>query len=213
MSQTQSLKTKDLALMANRLQAPVVMADILGKRGDLSDDVRFGLHDLLSDMQPDSALLSMALTVRAIASTYAPASASMGVMAMECVRITEEYGPLWLAHAQAEDTDSLAVANTLSNIIEDFECFIELLELNIDFLKAKDTIAAEIFEILFVQARAHLLIAETFFQALSFSEANAVMGALPAKAGDIDPALAHQMLGEANAQSNNVILFPGARRA
>lgn len=192
MLQAHRIKPKDLALMASHLQAPMVIADILSKRSDLDDDTRFGLHDLLSEMQPDSVLLTIALAVKPVAEAFAPASASMGVMAMECGRLMEEYGHAWLAQLRQQDPGRISSAEILGDMIEDLEYFIELLELGIDFLRAKDALSAEIFEILFVQARAHLLIAEEFLHAAS---------------SVIPPMLAQQALA-----ANNIIQFPGSRK-
>jgi len=43
------LSDRDLALLTNRLQIPLIVQDIQSGRGMLSPDVEYGLHEILSD--------------------------------------------------------------------------------------------------------------------------------------------------------------------
>jgi hypothetical protein len=156
------MNNKELALLTNKLQAPMVVADILGKKTELTDEVYFGLHEMISDFNPDTALLAIAVSARKISHAYEEASAGMNVLVMECDRIISCYGPLWLENASGHATDEDEVLEALANAAEDLEGIAELLEVNGYFLRAKDSQAASLFEILAIQARAHTLIAEEF---------------------------------------------------
>jgi len=196
------LSNKDLALLANKLQVPVVVTDILDGKGVFTDDVQYGLHEVISDFQPDSALLSIALSARKIAYIYEPASPSMKVMVMECERIIEEYGELWLKNARHETLNDDDVFDVLIHTTEDLEALAELLELNGSFLRAKDAQASALCDILYIQAQSHALIADTFMAA---AEDKAEEPAIDAQK-DMPVIEAAR-----SAIVDNVIQFPGGR--
>ncbi len=160
------LNHKNLAIMANRLQVPVIISDILDGKGELTDDVQYGLHELISDFQPDTALLSIAMGARKIAVIHKDASASTKVLEAECTRIINEYGSLWLKNAQHENIEPEDLIDILIHTAEDLESLAELLDMNECFLRIKDNgTAAMLCEVLYVQAKSHAMIAEAFLAA------------------------------------------------
>ena len=159
---SQRLSAQDKAFMVNKLQVPAIIADYLDGQCALNEDDQFTLHEMISDMQPDSALLCIALTAERLASIFASSSPSMQILAMECGRLVEDYAPFWVQNAKAAAVDEDAVLGLLMHISEDFESLTELLDLNIAFLEAKDKEAASLFHLLSIQARAQALIADEF---------------------------------------------------
>jgi len=165
------LKDQDLALLASKLVTTLIVRDILEDQSpSLEDDTVYALHEEISDLQPDSALLSIALAAREIIALAAYQSASLKVMGLECDRIIGDYGPLWLKHArdqnQDQNIDETLLFDTLANIPEDLESIAELLQINADFLQGHDPKAAEICVILQVQADAHAMIAAQFIEVI-----------------------------------------------
>jgi hypothetical protein len=160
------LNDKDLARLTNNLQAPVIVQDILDGSEILSGDVQYGLHEILSEYQPDSALLCIALAAHKIASAYKEISPNMGMLKMECELIVADYAGLWIDHSQARSIDHAVLMETLVDIPDDLESLAALLEGNMAFLESHNAEAAGLCEILIVQARAHALIAETFIEAI-----------------------------------------------
>ena len=158
------LSSENLELLAHTLQVPAILTDILDGKGEWTDDVKMGLHEAISDMQPDTALLAIAMGARKIAAIYGNASPSTKVMELECCRIIHDYGSIWLSNAQDYDVDIDEVYDVLIHTAEDLEGLSDLLELNFSFLKAKDEQAAKICELLYIQARAHAMIADTFMK-------------------------------------------------
>lgn len=156
------LSNRDMAKLKTRLQVPMVVTDILKGDETLTDDVQYGLHEVISDLQPDSALLAIAISASSIARIYSKASPGMKVLGMECDKIIEDYGSIWLRHAQNESPDQEEILDILAQTPEDLEGIAELLEVNACFLKAKDAQAAALCEILLIQAQAHALIADEF---------------------------------------------------
>jgi hypothetical protein len=160
------LSKKELATVANRLQVPLIISDILAGEGELTDDVHYGLHSVISDLQPDSALLSIALGGLKIANAYHQASPGLAVLKMQCESIIDDYAPLWLQNAEDGEVEENDALDVLSRVSEDLEGLGELLELATGFLQAKDPTASALSKILAIQAKSHAVIADELFGAL-----------------------------------------------
>lgn len=173
----------------------MVISDILKGEETLTDDVQYGLHEAISDLQPDSALLAITMSALAIAKIYSKASPGMKVMGMECDKIIEDYGTIWLQHAQNETLDQEQILDVLTHTPEDLESIAELLEVNACFLRSKDKQAAALCEILLIQAQAHALIADEFMAMAN--EVAATKNAMPMPVGT----------------GSNIIQFPMQARA
>ena len=160
------MRNRDIAKIANRLQVPLIIGDILNGEGALTDDVHMGLHEILSDDQPDSALLSIALSARAIATNFEGRASIFDMLKIECDRIIAEYGMMWLRNAQAKTLDDNMVFETLVHIPEDLESLSELLEFTKIILEDGNNEAANLCDILTTQATAQSLIAQTFIDSM-----------------------------------------------
>ena len=199
------LSEKELATVTNRLQVPLIVQDILSDCLEFTDDVRLALHEELSDDQPDSALLSIALAAQKIANTAMGNAAIMKLIDMESNRIIAEYASIWLKNMQEKTLDDNMVFETLVHIPEDLESLAELLDVACIAFKLEESEAADLCEILAVQARAQALIAETYLETLDLNTE--------------DPLEMHQgfdqVLADQETQSNyndNVIQFPTGNR-
>ncbi len=188
------LNKKDSALLRSKLYVPIVIRDILDASGPLADDEQYALHETISDLQPDSALLCIALAAKQLANCAPYPSATLKVLDIECDRIIDDYAPLWLENTRNQHMDETLVFDTLANIPEDLESLSELLEVNAAFFSNHDPKAAEICNILFIQAGAHALIAEEFIGVID-EEADEPV--------DFTPIPETQ-----NAVTDNVIAFP-----
>ncbi len=190
------LSDRDLALLTNRLQIPLIVQDIQSGRGMLSPDVEYGLHEVLSDYQPDAALLCIALSARKVAAANMHVAPTMAIMKMEADRILADYAELWMSHAARRPIHNDDIFETLENIPEDLEAMGELLEVNTAALREIDEDVAGLCEILAVQAKAHVIVAETFIEVLD--QATGADDALPY--ADALPV----------GSNDNVIIFPGS---
>ncbi len=192
------IQDKDFASMASKLQIPHVVSDIFTGDSALTDEVEFGIHEEISDMQPDSALLAIALSADIVTSYYNKASPSMQVLSIECKRVLEEYAPLWIRNALGNAVDERDILDLLESLAEDLQSLEELLELNSAFLKAKDPVAAKLFRILEIQAEAQSLIAEEFLNMAKLEDRKAQTQDV-----SIPTAVASQALS-----NDNIIAFP-----
>lgn len=194
------LGNRELATVANRLQVPLIISDILAE-GVLTDDVQYGLHTVISDLQPDSALLSIALGGLKLANAWEKASPSLSVLKMQCESLIDEYGTLWLQNAQDENVSEADAMDALSRVSEDLEGLAELLDLATGSLQGKNQTAASISKILSTQAKSHAIIADEFFGVLYTKLTDEA-----AEAPKVEPAIADKAIN-----SNNVIPFRAKR--
>ncbi len=210
------LDDQNMAMIANRLQVPLVIGDILNDQEDLSDDTYRALHDILSEDQPDSALLSIALSAYILANRHVGKAACFSLLKIECERIIAEYGMLWLRNAQAKTLDDNMVFETLVHIPEDLTCLAELLEFAGILLNTENSDAAEICDILVTQAHAQAIIAETFLEAITFNDDDCDEDSEYDLApwdmdgefeSELDSAMADQIIQIA-AMGDNIIPFP-----
>ena len=190
LSDTILMRDQDIAKIANRLQVPLIIGDILSGEGLLTDDVHMGLHEILSDDQPDSALLSIALSARTIATTFRGKASIFDMLTIECDRIIAEYGMMWLRNAQAKTLDNNTVFETLVHIPEDLESLSELLDFAKIILEDASEEASDLCSILTAQANAQSLIAQAFLDSMDmgsqepwdiYEDENISMGALAAE--------------------------------
>ncbi len=167
------LNDKELATIANRLQAPLIISDIMAGECELTGDVQYGLHSLISDLQVDSALLCIALGGLKIANGQHKASLSISILKLQCESIVNDYAAHWLQNSSVTDTDSHDMADTMSCIAEDLEGLSELLDLALNGLaQSKNDPAFSLIKILSIQAKAQTAIAEEFSDILSAKAAS-----------------------------------------
>ncbi|MBX2835159.1 MAG: hypothetical protein KTR28_09340 [Micavibrio sp.] len=221
------LQDKDMAALTNRLVVPAAMQDCLDTK-TLDNDARYALHEILSEQQPDTALLSIASCAKQIGTRFEDAHPSMAVLQYECADMLERYGNLWLKNARRQPFDTHEAQQQLLNTPEDLEQLSTLLENASYFLQDIDTTAAELCRILMVQADAQLLIAETYAEIILIDR----LASINPASNDTKNTLSHLdnlslenykdirensgfVVGEGSvtgvlaSQTNNVIKFPG----
>jgi hypothetical protein len=183
------LKPRDLASVASKLQVPLIVSDILNGTETFSDETEYALHEAISEMQPDSALLCIALCGTRIAGVMK--TTATRVLEMECRKIIDEYALLWLQNAEGGSVNADEAYETLCGTQEDLEYLAGLFENCTSGLERKSGDAAVLSVIMSVQASAQALIAEAYFEALE-----------EAVTETVDPALAGPLF------TDNVIQFP-----
>jgi len=164
------LNNQNLAILTTQLHVPIAARDAMEQRKEIEADAHYALHDALADMQPDAALLSIALTTKMIAKGYVGSNSGTEILILECDRIIDEYGQIWLDNANKKNLNNGYLVQLLENIPEDLENMAELIELNLAYAAFDNPVIAEICEILQIQAGAHAIIAEEFLSVLEMAE-------------------------------------------
>ena len=126
----EALSEKQIIRLHRELIAPVAVHEIIHGRDELDETARYTLDAMIAELQPDTALLCIALCIVHVAdmhSTYMPVAGTLG---FEASRIVHEYGPLWLSHVDGrlQPKDESRVLNLLDNMQEDFEALADLIE-------------------------------------------------------------------------------------
>ncbi len=160
------MSNQSMAHLINKLQAPLIVSDILTGR-DQEDDTIYALSTLISDMQPDAAILAIALSMRAIIAPYLFASPSLQMTEIECTRLIEDYSQSWINAPLGANTAPTTAIDILEDAIDDLVYMQELLELNTNFLSAKDIVGADLCRLLSQQVAAQKSIAEHYIKVLS----------------------------------------------
>lgn len=206
---------EQLARMHAHFVVPVVVADILREGKPLEDDEIMAIHATLSDMQPDSALLAMALSAQHMAFYAQKDMIFSNTLYYHADRIVDDYGPFWLMHADNDsrlDEYEDELLSVLSDIPDDLASLIDVLSVARDSVKNPNHPMAVIADIFCKQAEAQQLIASTFLEIMeeeqeqAQEQTRALEVENPSKMAPVsfDP-----MLDGVQSNGSNVLYFPG----
>ncbi len=178
-----SLTDTQLAQLHVKFIVPLAVGEMLAEKEPLDDVAEYTLHDLIGSLQPDTALLCLALCAQHIAAhtDFLPIGRALGA---EAEKIVTEYGPLWLAHEEGQSgINDQVVRDMLTHIPEDLEAMGDLLlatcgELNDEAF----AIPAILCDILGDQAHMHKEAAERQLEDMAYEGS---VGALQQERGNV----------------------------
>ncbi len=190
---------EDVARLHAYLVVPVAVNEALLSPAPLEGDTQYGLHVALSEIDPDSALLAIALSAYRIAQDYADIMPVAGALKYEADKIIQDYAPDWLAHYHDHPVQGDDLYDLLTHVPEDLESLADLLESVQAGIRDEDHPASTLCSILAIQARAHMEIADYVLtelenEGLEESENRDCYG--------------QQTLYANETAENNIILFP-----
>ena len=191
------LSEDQLARLHTHLIVPVTVGDILYNNLDVEDDMQFGLHEALSELDPDAALLAIAVSAKHIALRYIDAMPIAAALSLEASKVIDEYGPDWLSYAGGKVMGRDAAKDMLTYIPEDLESLADLLDTLSLSIRDKDDPAHMLCSILSIQARAHMEIADFVLSEMEREDSG-------------EESQAASMMHAA--QGDNIILFPAHLR-
>ena len=187
MAQSINTKEQDLARVKNNLQMPLIVRDLMITGLSPENDAIYALHDIMSNMQPDDALLCAAFTIEEIANAEGIISTEISFLQTECARIIERYTKTSGRTGNQKDK-----MHTLVEDIEDFLDITSLCNMSFEITNQK---AANLLDIIMTQLQAHLVIADEVVSMLEAQEEKGIF---------IPPA--HAISGM---EAANIIMFPG----
>ncbi len=198
---------EDVARLHAYLVVPVAVNDAIVSGVPLDGETQYGLHVSLSEIDPDSALLAIALSAHHIATEFIKEVPSAVALKMESEKIIEQYGPEWLSHYHNAPMQGDDLYDLLCHIPEDLEAMADLLESVQTSIRNEDDPSHALCAVLAIQARAHMEIAEYVISELE----NEKIG----EEGDFDGVCAFEspaLLAQQEPYVDNIILFPLHRR-
>ncbi|MBI1302110.1 MAG: hypothetical protein GC137_10740 [Alphaproteobacteria bacterium] len=151
---------KQMALLKNRLQMPMIVRDLLVTQLEPADDATYGLHEMMGNFRPEEALLCAALVMEEVAFFEREIDADMKFLKMECARIIERYSA---RDDLAQDNPELwaeTEADMLPVLADDLEEFLEIIfmcYLNFELVNPNVT---AILDILTAQLQSHSMIVD-----------------------------------------------------
>ncbi len=201
-----AVSKEDVARLHTYLVVPIAVSDALTSAAPIDGDTQYALHVALSEIDPDSALLAIALSAQRLAIDFCNDIPMAAALKMECEKIIQDYGPEWLAHYHDHPMMGDDLYDLLMHVPEDLESVADFLEAFQTSLRDTQDPAYILCSILAVQARAHMEIADYVLSELE-AERNG-------EYEDYDGICSYQnpTLYEAAKNENNIILFPVHRR-
>lgn len=121
------LTDRDLAKLHIKFVVPLAVSRILHHQEPMDDVAEYALEEMISELEPDTALLCVALCSQYVAlhTLHLPIAK---VLKAEAAQIVDEYGALWLAHESGSLTiDRDALAGLVGRVPEDLESLGDLL--------------------------------------------------------------------------------------
>jgi len=158
----------NLAWMNTKLCVPLVMKDLMDGTQPLDEAAIYTLHDMISDFEIDTALLAISSGALQVIRGLKAAFPAAHVLAMECERIICAYGEEWLEQNMTGETDHDYLLSILRDMPEDFEALSDLIQMAMG--QMEDKTALELLEILYVQADAHMMVAEEFVNVMDLND-------------------------------------------
>ncbi|MEM9468529.1 MAG: hypothetical protein AAF988_00020 [Pseudomonadota bacterium] len=213
------LTKEQIAQLESKLIVPIAIGDILTYGLDVEQDMQYGLHEALSEIDPDSALLAIALSAKHIASSTQNQFPIAAALYNETVSILNDYGPDFMRDLKRGSLPQADFIDVLKTVPEDLESVADLLDVLcaelIDAGHSKDSPAFVLAELLSIQARAHVEITDFILaeasgnsEAAFFSQRDEM--SIEETRPKTQDSLA-TMAGQ-NKTGDNIILFPGNSR-
>lgn len=189
-----ALNEQQLALLHTYLMVPIAVGDYLYNDTPVCEEAQYGLHEALSGIDPDSALLAIAISAKHIALRYANHIPVAAALSLEASKIIDDYGPDWLSNYRGTPLDEDALAVSLAHVPEDLEAVADLLDAVRFALHDNADPAVILCDVLSIQARAHMEIADYILAELDSDEGEGFAVA--------------DYAGAAAPTGDNIILFP-----
>ena len=173
--------TQQLALLKNNLQVPLIVRDLVVTGRVPSPDTTYGLHEMMGSYEPEKAVLCTAFVMKEIAALESFAATDMAFLHLECERLIERYSARDDLATDNPELWTESQPDTMGDIAEDLEGFIDLLSLCKLSFEITAPYVAQILDIMEVQLQCQLMIVDTVIENL---EAQPVPPAITGYAAD-----------------------------
>jgi hypothetical protein len=197
------LNHHDIDKLQQHLIVPLAVSDILNHNLEVEPEMQYSLHMALSEIDPDSALLAIALSACDLADQFKGSFPIAVALQKEANAIIEEYGPSWLHHYKAGPMPTDTFESILQTVPEDLEALADLMDALSADLDTNQSSTVCLINLLSIQARAHMEIAEFILAEIAYEKTEK-------GSGNQNPSFNSMNLEKE--QGDNIILFPGNGR-
>ena len=199
----ENISQKQVELLNQELIVPIAVSDITTYDLVIEPDMQYGLHMALSEIDPDSALLAIALCIPSIADKAMEDAPIAAILKNEAKNLINDYAPTWLYHHQNPPLSEENYFNIMKHVPEDLESLADLLDVLCSEIDDEDSIIHVLANLLSIQARAHMDIAEFVLGELKNKQSGDFNGI------SIEEVTAIEATSEKPQNHDNIILFPG----
>lgn len=201
------LPEDQIGQLQQHLIVPLAVADIIKHDLDVEPEMQYGLHMALSEIDPDSALLAIALCARDLADKSIEYAYIANALQKETNEIINEYGPVWLRYLNRGPMPTEVFKNILKTVPEDLEALADLMDALCADIEDENSATFALASLLCIQARAHMEIADFMLEEIRREESFEYE--IPM--GDGGMSVEDEIDIDAR-NGNNIILFPGTYR-
>lgn len=169
MSITNRISSYQISELERHLIVPQAVGDILAHDLEVGDDMQYGLHMALSEIDPDSALLAIALCAQKIAKKASSNAPIALALMTETEYVLNIYGTTWLEdHKQSPNSLSRQhYADILQTVPEDLESLADLMDALSADMEDQNPAITDLTNLLSIQARAHIQITEFILEEIA----------------------------------------------
>lgn len=139
---------------------PIIIRGALRQNIPLGSEAEYTMHTLLSDFDPDMAILCTVNIVREVCAYEELKNNDFSFLGNLCNLLADKYRPICTLIETNPRLRENKIQNILPQMAEDLDDLIERLELSHIALETQDSAAAEILQILLVQMQSHLMVVE-----------------------------------------------------
>ncbi len=202
------LTTAQTEQMKQQLIVPLAVSDILKHNIHVEPDMQYGMHMALSEVDPDSALLAIAICAQDLAKQTIRQVPIAAALEKEASEILSHYGPRWVRNNVNSPISTAHYEEILETVPEDLESLADLLDALQADLPAGHSNVTTIANILSIQARAHMEIADFVLAEIAYEKQHTGQAPSFAYHNQSDEDTAGSTQSEESFAGNNIIVFP-----
>lgn len=154
-----TLTKEQIEHLNTKLIVPMAVNDILTYGLEVEPEMQYGLHEALSEIDPDSALLAIALSAQQISGISKASYPIASGLYNESVQILNDYGPDFIRDLKRGSIPQENFLDILKTVPEDLEAMADLLDALCADIEDELSPIVMLANLLSIQARAHMEIA------------------------------------------------------
>ena len=199
-----NLTRKQIDFLYQKLIVPIAISDIVTYDLEIEPDMQYNLHMTLSELDPDAALIAISLCSSMLIEKISKTAPITSILKNEAENLIEEYATRWIGHHNNAAISDEVLQNVMRHVPEDLESMADFLDVLCSEINNNNSNIVIIANILSIQARAHMEIADFILQEICYEEM------ITKEENGVEPTFYKPFVTETH-QKDNIILFPMIR--